>query len=321
IGAINGLLPALREVIPASVELEVAMERSSVIRATLQEAERTLLIAVALVILVVFAFLGRWRAALIPALAVPVSLVGSFAAMYLLDFSLNNLSLMALIVATGLVVDDAIVVLENISRHIENGEKPLTAALKGAQEVGFTLLAMNASLVAVFLSILFMGGIVERLFREFSITLAVAILISLVVSLSLTPMLCARWLKPAEANEPGALARFGQRLQARVLSGYARSLDWALAHARLMLVGLLATIALNVYLYIDVPKTFMPQQDTGQLVGFIRGDDGLSFQVMQPKMERYRQALLTDPAVESVAGFIGGSGGINNAFMIVRLKP
>src|SRR5690606_215709 len=165
IGAINGLLPALREVIPASVELEVAMERSSVIRATLQEAERTLLIAVALVILVVFAFLGRWRAALIPALAVPVSLVGSFAAMYLLDFSLNNLSLMALIVATGLVVDDAIVVLENISRHIENGEKPLTAALKGAQEVGFTLLAMNASLVAVFLSILFMGGIVERLFR------------------------------------------------------------------------------------------------------------------------------------------------------------
>lgn len=321
IGAINGLLPALREVIPASVELEVAMERSSVIRATLHEAERTLLIAVALVILVVFAFLGRWRAALIPALAVPVSLVGSFAAMYLLGFSLNNLSLMALIVATGLVVDDAIVVLENISRHIENGEKPLTAALKGAQEVGFTLLAMNASLVAVFLSILFMGGIVERLFREFSITLAVAILISLVVSLSLTPMLCARWLKPAEANEPGALARCGQRLQARVLSGYARSLDWALAHARLMLVGLLATIALNVYLYIDVPKTFMPQQDTGQLVGFIRGDDGLSFQVMQPKMERYRQALLTDPAVESVAGFIGGSGGINNAFMIVRLKP
>ncbi|MCE5363489.1 efflux RND transporter permease subunit [Pseudomonas anguilliseptica] len=322
IAGIREQLPALRAVIPASIDLQVAMDRSPVIRATLHEAEQTLLIAVVLVILVVFAFLGRWRAALIPALAVPVSLVGTFAAMYLLGFSLNNLSLMALIIATGLVVDDAIVVLENISRHIEAGETPMAAALKGAREVGFTLLAMNLSLVAVFISILFMGGIVERLFREFSLTLAVAIVISLLVSLTLTPMLCARWLK-AEAIEPqpSAMQRWGGTLQTRVLAFYQRSLDWALRHSLLMLFSLLATIALNIFLFVSVPKTFMPQQDTGQLIGFIRGDDGLSFQVMQPKLEIYRRAVLADPAVESVAGFIGGGGGISNAFMIVRLKP
>ncbi|MEX6504033.1 efflux RND transporter permease subunit [Pseudomonas zhanjiangensis] len=322
IAGIREQLPALRAVIPASVDLQVAMDRSPVIRATLHEAERTLLIAVALVILVVFAFLGRWRAALIPALAVPVSLVGTFAAMYLLGFSLNNLSLMALIIATGLVVDDAIVVLENISRHIEAGETPMVAAFKGAREVGFTLLAMNLSLVAVFVSILFMGGIVERLFREFSITLAVAIVISLLVSLTLTPMLCARWLRGARAEQqPGRWQALGARLQARVLGAYQRSLDWALNHSLLMLLSLLATIALNLFLFVSVPKTFMPQQDTGQLIGFVRGDDGLSFQVMQPKMETFRRALLADPAVDSVAGFIGGIGGINNAFVLVRLKP
>ena len=327
--AIHAELPALRAVIPGSVELALAMDRSSVIRATLHEAERTLLIAVVLVILVVFAFLGRWRAALIPALAVPVSLVGTFAVMHLLGFSLNNLSLMALIIATGLVVDDAIVVLENISRHIEDGATPMAAAIKGSREVGFTLLAMNLSLVAVFVSILFMGGIVEILFREFSITLAVAIVVSLVVSLTLTPMLCARWLSAERAQlssaEPvqpsSAVQRLGGRFQTWLLRQYARGLDWSLAHARLVLCSLLATIALNVFLFIEVPKTFLPQQDTGQLIGFVRGDDGLSFQVMQPKMEIYRRAVLADPAVDSVAGFIGGSGGINNAFVIVRLKP
>jgi multidrug efflux pump len=319
--AIRAQLPALQAVIPASVELQVAMDRSPVINATLHEAERTLVIAIGLVIMVTFLFLGRWRAALIPALAVPVSLVGTFAVMYLWDFSLDNLSLMALIIATGLVVDDAIVVLENIARHIELGERPLAAALKGSREVGFTLLSMNLSLVAVFLSILFMGGIVERIFREFAITLAAAILVSLAVSLTLTPMLCARWLRPDQAREAGRLERFGLALQARVLAGYARSLDWALRHARLMLLGLLATVALNVYLYVAVPKTFMPQQDTGQLMGFVRGDNGLSFQVMQPKMEAFRKAVLEDPAVDSVAGFIGGNSGINNATMLVRLKP
>ncbi|WP_439858592.1 efflux RND transporter permease subunit [Pseudomonas sp. MBLB4136] len=322
IAGIRAELPALRAVMPASVELQVAMDRSPVIRATLHEAERTLLIAVALVILVVFVFLGRWRAALIPALAVPVSLVGTFAAIYLLGFSLNNLSLMALIIATGLVVDDAIVVLENISRHIEAGETPLAAAFKGAREVGFTLLAMNLSLVAVFISILFMGGLVERLFREFSLTLTVAILISLLVSLTLTPMLCARWLKAeGHARPANALQRLGARLQARLLACYRSSLDWALRHSLLTLLSLLATIALNVFLFVSVPKTLLPQQDSGQLIGFIRGDDGLSFQVMQPKMETYRRALLADPAVDSVAGFIGGNSGINNAFIIVRLKP
>ncbi|AOA04710.1 MULTISPECIES: efflux RND transporter permease subunit [Pseudomonas] len=321
VNAIKAQLPALQAVLPASVQLNLAMDRSPVIKATLHEAEMTLLIAVALVILVVFLFLGNLRASLIPTLAVPVSLVGTFAIMYLYGFSLNNLSLMALILATGLVVDDAIVVLENISRHIDAGVAPMKAAMLGAKEVGFTLLSMNVSLVAVFLSILFMGGIVESLFREFSITLAASIIVSLVVSLTLTPMLCARWLKPHVPGTENAMQRWSMRLNERMVSGYARSLDWVLRHKRLTLLSLLVTIGVNVALYVVVPKTFMPQQDTGQLIGFVRGDDGLSFSVMQPKMEIFRKAVLADPAVESVAGFIGGNGGTNNAFMIVRLKP
>ncbi|MEN8641548.1 efflux RND transporter permease subunit [Pseudomonas sichuanensis] len=318
---IKAELPALQSLLPASVKLDVAMDRSPVIKATLKEAEHTLLIAVALVILVVYLFLGNFRASLIPSLAVPVSLVGTFAVMYLCGFSLNNLSLMALILATGLVVDDAIVVLENISRHIENGENPMRAAYKGAQEVGFTLLSMNVSLVAVFVSILFMGGIVRGLFKEFSITLAAAIIVSLVVSLTLTPMLCSRWLKVHGPQQQTRLQRLSDSIHQRMVAGYDRSLGWALRHKRLTLFSLLATIGLNVALYVVVPKTLMPQQDTGQLQGFVRGDDGLSFSVMQPKMEIYRRALLKDPAVESVAGFIGGNSGTNNAFMLVRLKP
>ncbi|TWR92042.1 acriflavine resistance protein B [Pseudomonas saxonica] len=321
VSAIKAQLPALQAVLPASVKLEVAMDRSPVIKATLHEAEMTLLIAVVLVIIVVFLFLGNFRASLIPTLAVPVSLIGTFAIMYLYGFSLNNLSLMALILATGLVVDDAIVVLENISRHIDAGIAPMKAAYMGAKEVGFTLLSMNVSLVAVFLSILFMGGIVESLFREFSITLAASIVVSLVVSLTLTPMLCARWLKPHVPGSENAMQRWSIRLNERMMRGYARSLDWVLRHKRLTLLSLLVTIGVNVALYVVVPKTFMPQQDTGQLIGFVRGDDGLSFSVMQPKMEIFRKAVLADPAVESVAGFIGGNGGTNNAIMIVRLKP
>lgn len=321
VNAIKAQLPALQAVLPASVKLNLAMDRSPVIKATLHEAEMTLLIAVALVILVVFLFLGNFRASLIPTLAVPVSLVGTFAIMYLYGFSLNNLSLMALILATGLVVDDAIVVLENISRHIDAGIAPMKAAMLGAKEVGFTLLSMNVSLVAVFLSILFMGGIVESLFREFSITLAASIVVSLVVSLTLTPMLCARWLKPHVPGTENAMQRWSMGLNERMVAGYARSLDWVLRHKRLTLLSLLVTIGVNVALYVVVPKTFMPQQDTGQLIGFVRGDDGLSFSVMQPKMEIFRKAVLADPAVESVAGFIGGNGGTNNAIMIVRLKP
>ncbi|WP_442107380.1 efflux RND transporter permease subunit [Pseudomonas sp. NUPR-001] len=321
VNKIKEQLPALESLMPASVQLQVAMDRSPVIKATLKEAEHTLIIAVVLVILVVFLFLGNLRASLIPTLAVPVSLVGTFAAMYLCGFSLNNLSLMALILATGLVVDDAIVVLENISRHIDEGVPPMRAAYLGSKEVGFTLLSMNLSLVVVFVSILFMGGIVGSLFREFSITLAVAIIVSLVVSLTLTPMLCARWLKPHAQGEPTRLQRWSEQLNQRMMAGYARSLDWVLQHRRLTLASLLVTIAVNIALYVVVPKTFLPQQDTGQLMGFVRGDDGLSFQVMQPKMEIYRQALLKDPAVESVAGFIGGNSGTNNAMVLVRLKP
>ncbi len=317
---IKAQLPALQSLLPASVQLNVAMDRSPVIKATLKEAEHTLLIAVVLVILVVYLFLGSLRASLIPSLAVPVSLVGTFAVMYLCGFSLNNLSLMALILATGLVVDDAIVVLENISRHIEDGQPPMKAAFLGAKEVGFTLLSMNVSLVAVFVSILFMGGIVRNLFQEFSITLAAAIIVSLVVSLTLTPMLCARWLKPHQAEQT-RLQRWSDKLHQRMVNAYDRSLGWAIRHRRLTLLSLLATIGINIALYVVVPKTLMPQQDTGQLMGFIRGDDGLSFSVMQPKMEIYRRALLADPAVQSVAGFIGGNSGTNNAMVLVRLKP
>ena len=321
VSQIKEQLPALEALLPASVELNIAMDRSPVITATLHEAEMTLLIAVVLVVLVVFLFLGNFRASLIPTLAVPVSLVGTFAIMYLWGFSLNNLSLMALILATGLVVDDAIVVLENISRHIDDGVPPLRAAYLGTQEVGFTLLSMNVSLVAVFLSILFIGGIIESLFREFSITLAVAIVVSLFVSLTLTPMLCARWLTPHEPEKDNRVQRFSHRVNQRMVAAYDRSLGWVLRHRRLTLLSLLLTIIGNVALYVVVPKTFMPQQDTGQLIGFVRGDDGLSFSVMQPKMETYRRALLADPAVDSVAGFIGGNNGSNNATILVRLKP
>ncbi|MFT0183095.1 efflux RND transporter permease subunit [Pseudomonas benzopyrenica] len=324
IAALKARLPALEAIVPASARLEVAMDRSGVIKATLHEAELTLIIAVFLVIGVVWLFLGRLRSAVIPALAVPISLVGTFAVMYLLGFSLNTLSLMALILAAGLVVDDAIVVLENIARHIDNGMAPLKAAYQGTREVGFTLLSMNVSLVAVFVAILFIGGIVEKLFREFSLTLAAAILVSLVVSLTLTPMLCARWLRPHDPATQGRLQRFSERAHRRLVAGYDRSLGWALRHRRLTLLSLIATIALNVVLYVVVPKTFMPQQDTGQLIGFIRGDNALSFQVMQPKIEILRKSLLADPAVASASGFVGSSGsgsGVNNAVMLIRLKP
>jgi multidrug efflux pump len=319
--AIHEQLPALRAYLPADVNLSIASDRSPSIRATLHDAERTLLIAVALVILVVLLFLASLRAAAIPVAAVPIALVGSFAVMYLCGFSLNNLSLMALIVATGLVVDDAIVVLENISRHVEMGKSPFQAALVGAREVGSTLLSMNLALAAVFVSILFMGGIVERLFREFSITLVAAITISLFVSLTLTPMLCARWLGRRAGSRLNRFQRASESTFGRLRRGYDSTLGWALAHAPLVVCLLLGVMALNVHLYITAPKSFLPQQDTGQIGGFIRGDDGLSFQVMQPKIDQFRRAVLADRAVESVGGYIGGGRGINNAWTFVRLKP
>lgn len=321
IDAINAHLPALRALVPADADLEVVMDRSPGIRATLQESQHTLLLAVALVMAVVFLFLGSARGALITSVAIPVSLIGTFAIMYLYDFSLNNLSLMALIVAAGLVVDDAIVVLENISRHIETGLSPMAAAVKGAGEVSFTLLAMTLSLVTVFVSILFMGGLVERLFREFSITLAAAMMVSLLMSLTLTPSLCARWLGPVTVHAGGRLQRFSRGVFEAIRTRYARSLRWVLQHSTLVLLILAGVIALNISLYFSIPKGFLPEQDTGQLQGFTRGDDGFSFQIMQPKIETYRKLVLSDPAVQDVIGTSGGRGGISNAWMMIRLKP
>ncbi|MSU67077.1 MAG: acriflavine resistance protein B [Opitutaceae bacterium] len=321
IDAINAQLPGLRALLPADADLAVVMDRSPGIRATLRESERTLLISAGLVMLVVFLFLGSARAALIPSLAIPVSLIGTFGVMHLCGFSLNNLSLMALIVAAGLVVDDAIVVLENISRHIERGLSPFRAAMRGSEEVGFTLLAMNLSLVAVFVSILFMGGLVERLFREFSITLVAAIILSLAVSLTLTPSLCARWLVRKEARPTGRLRRATERAFEAVRGVYAKSLSWVLAHATLTLIVLAGTIALNVSLYIKIPKGFLPSQDTGQLTGFVRGDEAFSYRIMQPKIDVYRKLITADPAVQDLIGSSGGTSGLNNARMMIRLKP
>ncbi|MCU5780807.1 RND efflux transporter, permease [Alcanivorax balearicus MACL04] len=321
IDAIRETLPGLRALMPADSELAVVMDRSPGIRATLREAQITLLIAVALVVMVVWLFLGSARTALIPTVAIPVSLIGSFVVMYFYGFSVNNLSLMALIIAAGLVVDDAIVVLENIERHIENGLPPLQAAIKGAGEVGFTLLAMNLALVVVFVSILFMGGIVERLFREFSITLAAAMLISLLVSLTLTPSLCALWLREKATGAPSALARRSEAAFHSLQHAYAASLDWALRHRLMTLLTLLAVVAVNVWLYVAIPKTTLPPQDTGQIRGFVRGDDGFSFQLMQPKIEVFRQLIMDDPAVQDVTGTSGGDGGITNAQLTINLKP
>jgi multidrug efflux pump len=321
IDAINRQIPGLQALVPDDATLAVVMDRSPAIRATLFESQRTLLIASALVMLVVFLFLGSPRGALIPCVAIPVSIIGTFGIMYLYGFSLNNLSLMALIVAAGLVVDDAIVVLENISRHIERGMSPMRAAMTGAGEVGFTLLAMNLSLVVVFVSILFMGGLVTKLFREFSITLAAAMLVSLLVSLTLTPSLCARWLEAKGERRDGRLNRASTRVFEAVRGAYARTLGWVLQHTTLILLMLVGIIALNVSLFYSAPKGFLPEQDTGQLNGFARGDDGFSFQVMQPKIEIYRKLILADPAVEDVVGTSGGGSGLSNAWMMIRLKP
>jgi len=318
---VRALLPQLQAAVPQAIKLDVALDRTPTIRASLADVERTLLFSVMLVVMVVFLFLQSGRATLIPAITVPVSLIGTFGVMYLAGFSLNNLSLMALTIATGFVVDDTIVVLENISRHIEDGMSPRDAALKGAREVGFTVLSMSLSLIAVFIPILLMGGIVGRLFREFAISLSVAILISLLVSLTTTPVLCARWLKPRQVKtRTNRLSRAMMHFLTRMQEGYRVSLTWALAHRRSMLMLLLATICLNVYLYTIVPKGFFPQQDTGRLSGMLRADQNISFQAMQIKFKHFITLLRRDPAVESVVGFTGGSQR-NTANMFVVLKP
>ncbi|WP_261864973.1 multidrug efflux RND transporter permease subunit MdtC [Budvicia aquatica] len=316
---IRAEIPALQSTIPSSINLAIAQDRTPTIRASLLEVERALAIAVALVILVVFLFLRSGRATLIPAVAVPVSLIGTCAAMYLFGFSLNNLSLMALTIATGFVVDDAIVVLENISRHIEAGMKPFDAALKGVSEVGFTVLSMSLSLVAVFIPLLFMSGLPGRLFSEFAITLSVAIAISLVVSLTLTPMMCARLLKSKQVANQRKSKGFG-RVILRLQQGYARSLNWVLDHARLVIVIFLGTLVLNVWLYMNVPKTFFPEQDTGRLMGFVQADQSISFQAMKKKMEVLMKIVNDDLDVDNVTGFTGGSRP-NSGSMFISLNP
>ena len=320
VDGIRALLPELQAQLPADVKLSVASDSTQSIRASLREVEITLLISIALVVVVVSAFLRSARATLIPAVATVVSLLGTFSVMYLLGFSLNNLSLMALTVATGFVVDDAIVVLENTSRHIEAGMDRFKAALLGAREVGFTVLSISLSLVAVFIPLLFMGGQMGRLFREFAVTLSVAVMISLVISLTTTPMMCAWLLKPHSQLKPGRVARWFDGGFKRVLLAYEVSLDWALHMRWLVMLVLVAVIGMNVYLFIKIPKGFFPQQDTGQINGGLRADQSISYQALQGKLKELVDIIRADPAVDTVVGFTGG-GRAGGGFMFINLKP
>ena len=325
VDGVRALLPELQAQLPQDVRLSVASDSTNSIRSSLREIELTLLISIGLVVLVVSAFLRSARATLIPAVATVVSLLGTFAVMYLLGFSLNNLSLMALTVATGFVVDDAIVVLENTSRHIESGMDRFTAALLGAREVGFTVLSISISLVAVFIPLLFMAGQTGRLFREFAVTLSVAVLISLVISLTTTPMMCAWLLKPTrDSGKPAGrfafISRWFENGFRRLHRSYEISLDWALGSKLLVMLILLAVVGLNVYLYIAAPKGFFPQQDTGQINGGLRADQSISFQAMQGKLKQLVDIIRADPAVETVVGFTGG-GRAGGGFLFINLKP
>ena len=316
---VKDVLPQLRASIPAGAELAVASDRTTTIRASLRDVEYTLAIAIALVILVVFVFLRSVRATIIPGVAVPISLVGTLGVMYLLGYSINNLSLMALTIATGFVVDDAIVVMENVTRYVEAGVPRLEAALRGAAEVGFTVLSMSLSLIAVFIPILLMSGILGRLFREFAITLSVAILVSLAVSLTTTPMMCAYFI-PDRPERRGRLYRWSERGFDWLVAAYGQTLDWALRHALAVVLILAGVLALNAYLYLVIPKGFFPQQDTGRLIGRIQGDQSTSFQLMRGKLRQFVDVVREDPAVDAVVGFTGG-GQTNGGSVFVSLKP
>jgi multidrug efflux pump len=321
VDGIRDLLPSLQAQLPGDIQLAIASDRTNSIRASLHEIEFTLVLSIVLVVAVVSVFLRSLRATVIPAVATVVSLLGTFGVMYALGFSLNNLSLMALTVAAGFVVDDAIVVLENTARHIENGMDRMAAALLGAREVGFTVLSISLSLVAVFIPLLFMGGQVGRLFREFAVTLSAAVLISLVISLTTTPMMCAWLLRPEDKDKkPGRLARWSEGGFARVLRVYEHALDWALASKVLVMIILLFTVGLNIYLFTNAPKGFFPQQDSGQMNGGIRADQSISSQAMQKKIYQLVEIIRKDPAVETVVAFTGG-GRAGGGFMFVNLKP
>ena len=318
---IKSLLPQLQASIPSACKLSMVLDRSITIRASLHEVERSLLIAIGLVILIVFLFLRDLRSAMIPIITIPVSLLGTFGVMYLCHYSLDNLSLMALTIATGFVVDDAIVVLENTSRHMEQGTSPRQAALKGAGEVGFTVLTMSLSLVAVFIPILLMGGIVGRLFQEFAVILSAAVLISLVISLTTTPMLCALLLRPLKIKTRSHLYHFTEQHTNRLLTGYEHTLRWALRNSPLVMLLLLCTIGLNIYLYTIVPKGFFPIQDTGRLSGTIQADQSISSQAMQKKLADFVAILHQDPEIETVIGFTGGQRSTNSGQLFATLKP
>jgi multidrug efflux pump len=317
---VKALMPQLRASISPAIDVGLAVDRSTTIRTSLRDVERTLILAVLLVIVVVFAFLRNLRATLVPVVAVSVSLISTFAAMYLMGYSLDNLSLMALTVATGFVVDDAIVVLENITRYIEEGMTPLQAALKGANEVGFTVLSMSISLVAVFIPILLMSGIIGRLFREFAMTISISIMISLAISLATTPMMCAVLLRNESGQRHGRLYRASERFFDGMLNFYRRTLNVAFQHPLTIMLIFAVVLGLNVYLYIIIPKGFFPQQDTGRITGSIQADQSISFQLMQKKLTQFVTIIKNDPAVETVVGFTGG-GQTNSGFMFLSLKP
>ncbi len=314
-------IPSLKASIPAAMDFTIMLDRTTTIRASVSDVERTLAISIALVILVVFLFLRNVRATLIPSVAVPASLISTFAVMYLCHYSIDNLSLMALTIATGFVVDDAIVVIENVSRYLEQGFTPYDAAMKGASEIGFTVLSISISLVAVFIPILMMSGIVGRLFREFAVTLSVAIVVSLAISLTTTPMMCSRLLKHQRDQDHGKLFQASERAFNKILAAYERTLGWVLQHSALTLAVLLVTIALNGYLFYIVPKGFFPQQDNGTVFGGIQGEQDISFQAMQAITLRFVDMIKSDPAVQNVMAFTGGAGAVNGGFIYLALKP
>ncbi len=318
---IREALPSLKSSLPSAIDYTFVVDRTTTIRASVRDVERTLLISIALVILVVFFFLRNVRSTLIPAVVVPVSLIGTFGIMYLFGYSLDNLSLMALTISTGFVVDDAIVVIENVSRHLEKGIAPMEAALRGAREIGFTVLSISLSLVAVFIPILLMGGIVGRLFREFAVTLSVAILVSLVISLTTTPMMCSLLLSHDRPEGHGRAYRASEAFFSWVLRTYEKTLGWVLRHPAFTLGVLLITIGVNIYLFVVVPKGFFPQQDNGTIYGGIQGAQDISFQSMQSLARIFVERIKSDPAVENVMAFTGGNGAVNGGFVYLGLKP
>src|SRR5581483_2701040 len=306
--------------IPPSIQLAVMTDRTTTVRASINDIEYTILISIGLVILVVFIFLRNLWATVIPSISVPLSLLGTFGVMYLLGYSVDNLSLMALAISTGFVVDDAIVVIENISRYLEKGLTPVQAAYEGAKEIGFTVLSMSVSLIAVFIPILLMGGIIGRLFREFSVTLAAAIAVSMVVSLTTTPSMCAKFLKSEQDRSHGRFYRAGERAFHWIHGRYERTLSWVLLHPQLTLLVTVLTIGLNVYLYVIVPKGFFPQEDTGRITGTIQGAQDISFPAMREKLGEFIRIVMADPAVDTVVGFTGG-GSVNTGRVFIQLKP